>query len=165
MPRQPNGDKMKWKEAVDNKGVKKSSSKSEIKRRDSIKSTSSQTEIKRTSSSKSVPVRKDSIKSPNEFLAKVTCWQQRVDPEIEVNLDKKRKQRPVSIAGDADSLNLLQVGNLKRTLSMNSLAIAEDGVIYVFPSAFELCLRISMLDRLNLFRPRFICFHCFRVLC
>ena len=79
---------MKWKEAVDNKGVKKSSSKSEIKRRDSIKSTSSQTEIKRTSSSKSVPVRKDSIKSPNEFLAKVTCWQQRVDPEIEVNLDK-----------------------------------------------------------------------------
>ena len=52
--------------------------------------------------------------SPHEFLAKVSCWQQRADPEAEANLHKRRKQRPVSIAGDSDTLIL------KRT---------EDGVM------------------------------------
>ena len=113
--------------------VKKTSSKSELKRRDSLKSTSSQTqsEIKRTSSTKSVPVpqRRESVTSPTGFLAKVTCWQQRIDPEGEVNLNKKKKQRPVSIAGDADSVSLKNIGNgLKRTPSMSSLSIPENGV-------------------------------------
>ena len=109
--------------------IKKTSSKSEIKRRDSLKSTSSQSEIKRTSSSKSVPQRRESVTSPTGFLAKVTCWQQRIDPEAEVNVNKKKKQRPVSIAGDADSIPLRQLGNgLKRTPSMGSLSIPENGV-------------------------------------
>ena len=111
--------------------VKKTSSKSELKRRDSLKSTSSQSEIKRTSSTKSVPVpqRRESVTSPTGFLAKVTCWQQRIDPEAEVNVNKKKKQRPVSIAGDADSVSLKQIGNgLKRTPSMGSLTIPENGV-------------------------------------
>ena len=108
--------------------VKKTSSKSEIERRDSLKSTSSQSEIKRTSSTKSVPQRRESVTSPTGFLAKVTCWQQRIDPDAEVNL-KKKKQRPISIAGDADSVSLKQIGNgLKRTPSMGSLTIPENGV-------------------------------------
>merc|ERR1711892_282566 len=108
--------------------VKKTSSKSEIKRRDSLKSNASQSEIKRTSSTKSVPQRRESVTSPTGFLAKVTCWQQRIDPEAEVNVNKKKKQRPVSIAGDADSVSLKGIGNgLKRTPSMGSLSIPENG--------------------------------------
>ena len=107
------------------------SEKSELKRRDSLKSEKSQSEIIRTSSTKSVPVpqRRESVTSPTGFLAKVTCWQQRIDPEAEVNVNKKKKQRPVSIAGDADSVSLKQIGNgLKRTPSMGSLTIPENGV-------------------------------------
>lgn len=131
MPRQT-GDKKAWKHSdkSEKSEARKSSSRSEIKRRDSIKSSSSQSDIKRTSSSKSVPLRKESARSPHEFLAKVTCWQQRIDPESDVSLNKKRKQRPISIAGDAETLNLKQMGNLlKRTPSMGSLVIAEDGVM------------------------------------
>ena len=83
MPRQLKEDKKLWKlatsesknqENVEMKSetVKRSSSKSDLKRRDSLKSTSSMTsgDIRRTSSSKSV--RKESVvASPNEFLAKV----------------------------------------------------------------------------------------------
>ena len=61
----------------------------------------------------------------NGFLAKVTCWQNRVDPETDANINKKRKQRPVSIAGDAESL-MLKSGGLKRTPSMGSLVIPEN---------------------------------------
>ena len=88
MPRQIKEDKKLWKHATsdsknhmeNNNGdksetvVRRSSSKSEMKRRDSVKSTSSMTsgDIRRTSSSKSMPVRKESVtQSPNEFLAKV----------------------------------------------------------------------------------------------
>ena len=59
------------------------------------------------------------------FLAKVTCWQNRVDPEMDANINKKRKQRPVSIAGDAESL-ALKSGGVKRTPSMGSLVIPEN---------------------------------------
>ena len=129
MPRQT-GDKKAWKHSdkSEKSEARKSSSRSEIKRRDSIKSSSSQSDIRRTSSNKSVPPGKESLASPHEFLAKVTCWQQRIDPESDVSLNKRRKQRPVSIAGDAETLK--QMGNcLKRTPSMGSLVIAEDGVI------------------------------------
>jgi hypothetical protein len=61
----------------------------------------------------------------NSFLAKVTCWQQRADPEQEATLRKRGKQRPVSIAGDAESA-MLKPGGLKRTPSMGSLAIPEN---------------------------------------
>ena len=131
MPRQT-GDKKAWKHSdkSEKSEARKSSSRSEIKRRDSLKSSSSQSDLKRTSSCKSVPPGKETLASPHEFLAKVTCWQQRIDPEADVSLNKRRKQRPVSIAGDAESLNLKQMGNsLKRTPSMGSLVIAEDGVI------------------------------------
>ena len=59
----------------------------------------------------------------------MTCWQQRVDPESEANVGKRRKQRPVSIAGDADSIGLKQ-SLLKRTSSTGSLVIHEDGVMW-----------------------------------
>ena len=86
MPRQLKEDKKLWKlatsesknqenvEMMKSETVKRSSSKSDLKRRDSLKSTSSMTsgDIRRTSSSKSMPVRKESVAaSPNEFLAKV----------------------------------------------------------------------------------------------
>ena len=94
--------------------TKRSSSKSNLVRRDSlksVKSSSSQAEIRRTTSSKSIPPprgaseappqRRDSVTSEGTgFLAKVTCWQNRVDPEMDANINKKRKQRPVSIAGE-----------------------------------------------------------------
>ena len=90
--------------------IKKSSSKSSLVRRDSLKSTTSQAEVRRTASSKSIPAprasseappqRRDSVTSEGGggFLAKVTCWQQRVDPDQEANIGKKRKQRPVSVS-------------------------------------------------------------------
>ena len=92
--------------------TKKSSSKSNLVRRDSLKSTSSQGDIRRTTSSKSIaPVRGASVGpttgGPREgsvtadnpgFLAKVTCWQQRADPEAEALLNKRRKSRPASIS-------------------------------------------------------------------
>ena len=119
--------------------TKRSSSKSNLVRRDSlksVKSSSSQAEIRRTTSSKSIPPprgaseappqRRDSVTSEGTgFLAKVTCWQNRVDPELDANINKKRKQRPVSIAGDAESL-ALKSGGVKRTPSMGSLAIPEN---------------------------------------
>ena len=85
MPRQLKEDKKLWKLAtsesknqengeIKSETVKRSSSKSDLKSRDSLKSTSSMTsgDIRRTSSSKSMPVRKESVAaSPNEFLAKV----------------------------------------------------------------------------------------------
>ena len=86
MPRQLKEDKKLWKlatsesknqenvEMMKTETVKRSSSKSDLKRRDSLKSTSSMTsgDIRRTSSSKSMPVRKESVAaSPNEFLAMV----------------------------------------------------------------------------------------------
>ena len=86
MPRQLKEDKKLWKlatsesknqenvEMMKTETVKRSSSKSDLKRRDSLKSSSSMTsgDIRRTSSSKSMPVRKESVAaSPNEFLAKV----------------------------------------------------------------------------------------------
>ena len=59
----------------------------------------------------------------------MTCWQQRADPEAEANLSKRRKQRPVSIAGDSvDSGGGLK--QIKRTPSMGSLVIPEDGVMH-----------------------------------
>ena len=61
----------------------------------------------------------------------MTCWQQRADPEVEANVNKRRKQRPVSIAGD--SVDIMTAGGLKqikRTPSMGSLVIPEDGVTH-----------------------------------
>ena len=149
MPRQT-GDKKAWKHSdkSEKSEARKSSSRSEIKRRDSIKSSSSQSDIRRTSSNKSVPPGKESLASPHEFLAKVTCWQQRIDPESDVSLNKRRKQRPVSISGDAETLK--QMGNcLKRTPSMGSLVIAEDGVILFSVcciAIYSLSLSLSLLN-------------------
>ena len=159
VPRQT-GDKKAWKHSdkSERSEARKSSSRSDVKRRDSIKSSSSQSDIRRTSSSKSVPPGKEVQASPHEFLAKVTCWQQRIDPESDVSLNRKRKQRPVSIAGDAETLNLKHSGNcLKRTPSMGSLVIAEDGVIlctacctfYVAVSLSLSLLNIFLLGLLN----------------
>jgi hypothetical protein len=112
---------------------------SSLVRRDSGKSTSSQVEVRRTASSKSIPPpqrgasavpsqqgREGSVASEgNGFLAKVTCWQQRADPEQEATLRKRGKPRPVSIAGDGESA-MLKPGGLKRTPSMGSLTIPEN---------------------------------------
>ena len=60
----------------------------------------------------------------------VTCWQQRADPEVEANVNKRRKQRPVSIAGDSvDNMTAGGMRQIKRTPSMGSLVIPEDGVM------------------------------------
>ena len=60
----------------------------------------------------------------------MTCWQQRADPEAEANLNKRRKQRPVSIAGDSvDNITAGGLKQIKRTPSMGSLVIPEDGVM------------------------------------
>ena len=60
----------------------------------------------------------------------MTCWQQRADPEVEANVNKRRKQRPVSIAGDSvDNLTAGGLKQIKRTPSMGSLVIPEDGVM------------------------------------
>ena len=119
MPPQSAGPKKNWKERAE---VRRSSS----RKPESVKSPSNLSDLQRTSSSKSVPQRRQSLTSPNEFHAKVSCWQQRIDPDSEVNISKKRKQRPVSIAGDANSISLKQYGSMKRSLSSHSLA--EDGV-------------------------------------
>ena len=60
--------------------------------------------------------------------AQVTCWQQRVDPDAAPTL-KKKKQRPVSIAGEADLRGQggqPMPGNLKKVPSLSSI---PDGVI------------------------------------
>ena len=68
-------------------------------------------------------MRRESVTSPTGFLAKVTCWQQRVDPETEVML-KKKKQRPVSIAGEVESVSLNTTGGgLRRVPSLGSLTV------------------------------------------
>ena len=60
----------------------------------------------------------------------MTCWQQRADPEAEANLNKRRKQRPVSIAGEVvDNMAAGGLKQIKRTPSMGSLVIPEDGVM------------------------------------
>ena len=60
----------------------------------------------------------------------MTCWQQRADPEVEANVNKRRKQRPVSIAGDSvDNMTAGGMRQIKRTPSMGSLVIPEDGVM------------------------------------
>jgi hypothetical protein len=64
------------------------------------------------------------------FLAKVTCWQQRIDPEVEVNLNrrKKQQQRPASIAG-SEAVSLKAVGGaLKRVPSLGSMPVHGFGV-------------------------------------
>ena len=48
----------------------------------------------------------------------MTCWQQRIDPNTEVQL-KKKKQRPVSIAGDC--VETYSKAGLKRVPSMDNL--------------------------------------------
>ena len=70
-------------------------------------------------------MRRESETSPTGFMAKVTCWQKRVDPEAEVML-KKKKQRPVSIAGEVESVSQNLSGGLRKIPSLGSLAI--DGV-------------------------------------
>ena len=74
----------------------------------------------------------------------MTCWQQRADPEVEANVNKRRKQRPVSIAGES-----VETGGglrqIKRTPSMGSLVIPEDGVIVIItPSFLPLCAVLSL---------------------
>ena len=62
------------------------------------------------------------------FLAKVTCWQQRIDPEAEVNLNRKKKQqRPASIAvSEGVSLKAVAGGSqLKRVPSLGSLPVMQ----------------------------------------
>jgi hypothetical protein len=70
------------------------------------------------------------------FLAKVTCWQQRIDPEVEVNLNRRKKQqRPASIAG-SEAVSLKAVGGaLKRVPSLGSMPVHAFGV-----NAAQLCL-------------------------
>jgi hypothetical protein len=71
----------------------------------------------------------DSLASQQSgFLAKVTCWQQRIDPEAEVNLNRRKKQRPASIAG-GEAVPLKAVGgSLKRVPSLGSLPVLPVGV-------------------------------------
>jgi hypothetical protein len=80
----------------------------------------------------------DSLAAPaSGFLAKVTCWQQRIDPEAEVNLNKRRKQqpRPASIAG-SEAVSLKAVGGaLKRVPSLGSMPVHAFGV-----NGVQLCL-------------------------
>ena len=59
---------------------------------------------------------------------KVTCWQQRIDPETEVSL-RRKKQRPVSIAGgEVEAVSLKAPGGgLKKVPSLGSLT-QLDGV-------------------------------------
>jgi hypothetical protein len=73
------------------------------------------------------------------FLAKVTCWQQRIDPEVEVNLNRRKKQqRPASIAG-SEAVSLKAVGGaLKRVPSLGSMPVHGFGV-----NAAQLCLSLS----------------------
>jgi hypothetical protein len=73
------------------------------------------------------------------FLAKVTCWQQRIDPEVEVNLNRRKKQqRPASIAG-SEAVSLKAVGGaLKRVPSLGSMPVHAFGV-----NAAQLCLSLS----------------------
>ncbi len=73
------------------------------------------------------------------FLAKVTCWQQRIDPEVEVNLNRRKKQqRPASIAG-SEAVSLKAVGGaLKRVPSLGSMPVHSFGV-----NAAQLCLSLS----------------------
>ena len=64
----------------------------------------------------------------------MTCWQQRIDPDTEVSVNKKKKQRPVSIAGgEAEAVNLKKSassgGGLKKVPSLGSLQ-QLDGVNY-----------------------------------
>jgi hypothetical protein len=111
----------------------------QIKPRTAINSTESTTSVKlRRSSSKTdltgakggsgnnQQQRRNSLTaSPAEssgFLAKVTCWQQRIDPDSEVNLNKSRKQRPASIAGVE---NVKGGGSLKRVPSLGALQVLD----------------------------------------
>jgi hypothetical protein len=74
------------------------------------------------------------------FLAKVTCWQQRIDPEVEVNINrrKKQQQRPASIAG-SEAVSLKAVGGaLKRVPSLGSMPVHGFGV-----NAAQICLSLS----------------------
>ena len=81
----------------------------------------------------------------------VTCWQQRADPEAEANLSKRRKQRPVSIAGDSvDSAGGLK--QIKRTPSMGSLVIPEDGVMHGF-TTLRLYVAVAMIIPVQLNLP------------
>jgi hypothetical protein len=77
--------------------------------------------------------------SSSGFLAKVTCWQQRIDPEVEVNLNRRKKQqRPASIAG-SEAVSLKAVGGaLKRVPSLGSMPVHAFGV-----NAAQLCLSLS----------------------
>ena len=95
-----------------------------------LRRSSSKSELRRSNSVKSTGGRRDSVTSPQAgFMAKVTCWQQRIDPEAEVNLKKRQKQRPVSIAGEAGEIVGQQEkgGGLKKVPSLGSIP-AIDGV-------------------------------------
>ena len=82
----------------------------------------------------------------------VTCWQQRIDPDTEVSVNKKKKQRPVSIAGgEVEEANLKKSassgGGLKKVPSLGSLQ-QPDGVNY---SSYP--LKIFLLKLLRIFEP------------
>jgi hypothetical protein len=94
------------------------------------------------------------------FLAKVTCWQQRIDPEVEVNLSRRKKQqRPASIAGsEAVSLKAVGGGALKRVPSLGSMPVHAFGV-----NAAQLCLSLSASPLPPPFDP--LIFFCFISTC
>ena len=73
------------------------------------------------------------LKTATLLLHQVTCWQQRIDPNTEVTL-KKKKQRPVSIAGEVTEA-YSQLG-LKRVPSMGALPLPERVIILPRPPTY-----------------------------
>ena len=74
------------------------------------------------------------LKTATLLLHQVTCWQQRIDPNTEVTL-KKKKQRPVSIAGEVTEA-YSQLG-LKRVPSMGALPLPERVIILPRPPTYD----------------------------
>lgn len=110
-----------------------SSKKSELKRSKSSSSVSR----RRKSSKDFTPIGEEGLngasresveEQPSGFLAKVTCWQQRIDPNVDVNLNKKKKQRPVSIAGDSPSVSMKTVEKPKAQTRSATSSPADYGV-------------------------------------